>query len=48
MKKKKQTVNMRRILAATDGEVKWREAEMGGVAGCRGKYFVENKRDFKV
>jgi len=47
MKEKKQTVKMRRILTATDGEVKSREAGRGGIAGCYGKYSTVNKRDFK-
>ena len=47
MKEKKQTVKVRRILAAVDGEVKYWRAEIGGVAWCFGDYYTVNKRYFK-
>lgn len=46
MKEKKQTVKMRRILAAVDGEVKYWRAEIGGVSGYYSEYSTVNKRGF--
>jgi len=47
MKEKKQTVKMRQILAAADGEVKCRKAGMGWGVVYFGEYYAVNKRDFR-